>query len=134
MSLRRTITELQLMTDYDALSDGFLHRVRSARAGMQADFHTDVMVIGPRTELRTLDRDSYAVGEEGGKLVLKFHGKAFVLERSAQPILEEICRRTGFSTVDLAHPLGEDATLALVRSLYKEGFLLANRSSEQSIK
>jgi hypothetical protein len=69
-----------------------------------------------------------------GRLVLKFHGKAFVLERSSQPILEEICRRTGFSTVALAHPLGEDATLALVRSLYKEGFLLANRSSKQSIK
>lgn len=123
--LRRIITELQAMTDYDALLDWFSHRVRSAQTGMRADFRTDVMVIGPRTELRTLDRDSYAVAEESGRLVLKFHGKAFVMERSAQPLLEEICRRSGFfTTVDLAHPLSEAATLALVRSLYKEGFLV----------
>src|SRR5271154_661289 len=86
---------------------------------------TSLMVIGPRTELRTLDRDSYAVAEEGGRLVLKFHGKAFVVERNAQPILDEIRRGTVFSTLDLAHPLGEAATLALVRSLYKVGFLVA---------
>jgi hypothetical protein len=77
--LPRIITELQRMTDYDGLLDAFSHRVRSARAGMRADFYTDVTVIGPQTELRTLDRDSYAVGEEGRKLVLKFHGKALVL-------------------------------------------------------
>jgi hypothetical protein len=62
--------------------------------------------------------------EKDGKLVLKFHGKEFVVERNAQPILEEICRRTGFITADLAHPLGEAATLALVRSLYNAGFLI----------
>jgi ribosomal protein L16 Arg81 hydroxylase len=127
--LRQVITELQLMTDYDALLYGFSHRVRSAQTGMRADFRTDVMVIGPRTQLRTLDRDSYAVAEEGGKLVLKFHGKAFAVERSAQPILKEICQRRCFSTVDLAHPLGESTTLALVHSLYREGFLLINRSN-----
>jgi hypothetical protein len=129
--LRRIIGELQVMTDYDTLLDGFSHRIRSARAGMRADFHTDVMVIGPRTELRTLD--SYAVAEEGGRLVLKFQGKAFVVERSAQPILEEICRRIWFSTTELAHPLGEAVTLALVRSLYKEGFLVGDRSREQPV-
>lgn len=122
--LQQIITQLQRMTDYDALLNGFSHRVRSARAGIRTDFRTDVMVIGPRTELRTLDRDSYAVMEKDGKLVLKFHGKAFVVERNAQPILEEICRRTGFITADLAHPLGEAATLALVRSLYNAGFLV----------
>jgi len=131
--LQRIITELQAMTNYEALLDAFSHRVRSAQAGMRADFRTDVMVIGPRTELRTLDRDSYAVTEEGGKLVLKFHRKAFVIERSAQPLLDEIRRKTTFSTLDLAHPLGEAATLALVRSLYTAGFLLVNGSSEQPV-
>jgi ribosomal protein L16 Arg81 hydroxylase len=124
--LQKLITELQRTINYDVLLEGFSHRVLSARAGMRADFRTDVMVIRPRTELRTLDRDSYAVTEESGKLVLKFHGKAFTLDRSAQPILEEICQRTRFSTADLAHPLGEATTLALVRSLHKEGFLVRN--------
>lgn len=125
--LPRMITELQRMTDCDGLLDGFSHRVRSARAGMCADFYSDVMVIGPQTELKTLDRDCYIVAEERGKVVLEFHGKRFVLDKNARPILEEICKRKSFSSVELRHPLGEGATLTLVRSLHKEGFLSAHR-------
>lgn len=44
--LLRIIADLQRTTDYDALLDGFAHRVRSARAGMRADFEVDVMVDG----------------------------------------------------------------------------------------
>jgi ribosomal protein L16 Arg81 hydroxylase len=127
--LPRIITELQRATDYGGLVDGFSQRVRSARAGMKADFCTDVVVIGPRTELKTLDPDCYVVAQERGKIVLKFQSKTLVLEKNAQPILNEICRRTTFSPVELPHPLGEGATLALVRLLYKEGFLSANRST-----
>jgi len=94
--LRQIITELLVMTDYDALLDGFTQRVRSGQTGMRANFRSDVMVIGPRAELQTLDRDSYAVAEEGGRLVLKFHGKAFVLEKSAQPILDEYAEERSF--------------------------------------
>jgi len=127
--LPRIIMDLQRMTDFDGLLEGFSRRVRSARAGMRAGFDIDVVVIGPRTQLKTPERDSYVVAEEGGKVVLKFHSKTVVLEKNARPILEEICRRTRFSPVELPHPLGEDATLALVRSLYKEGFLSAQRPS-----
>lgn len=125
--LPRIITELQRMTDYGGLLDGFSHRVRSARAGTRSDFYTDVMVIGPQTELETLNRDCYVVAEERGKIVLKFHGKTIILDKSAQLILQEICKRTRFSSAKLPQPLGEGATLALVRSLYKEGFLLVIR-------
>ncbi|HXZ01295.1 MAG TPA: cupin domain-containing protein [Stellaceae bacterium] len=121
------IAELQRMTDYEGLLDGFSHRVRSARVGARADFHADVVVIGPRTELKALERDRYVVVEESGKIVLNFGGKTLVMEKNVRPALDEICRRPKFSASELSRYLGEGATLALVRSLYKEGFLSASR-------
>ena len=115
--LPRIIAELQRITDYDNLLDGFSHRVRSARTGMRGDFYSDVMVIGPQTELKTLDRECYVVAEEDEKVIIKFHGKTVGMEKNARPILKEICERTRFSAAELLNPLGEGATLALVRSL-----------------
>jgi Cupin superfamily protein len=124
----RIIAKLQRITDFGELLDSFSHRLRSARGGMRAEFDTDVVVLGPRTELTTLDRDLYVVGEEGGKILLKFHGKTVVLDKNARPIFEEICRRTSFSSIELPQPLGEGTTLSLVRGLYREGFLSVNPS------
>ena len=121
------IAELQRVTDYDNLLDGFSQRIRTTRAGARGDFSSDIMVIGPRTELRTLDRDCYVVAEQAEKVVIKFHGKTVGVERNARPMLEEICERTRFCTAELPHPLGEGAALALVRSLYRVGFLSVNR-------
>jgi Cupin superfamily protein len=126
-NLVRIITELQRTTDFDGVVDGFSYRVRSARAGMTAGFCTDVMVIGPRTELTILEPDRYAVAQGRGTIILKFHGKTFAVDKNARPILDEMRRRRTFSSAELPHPLGEGATLALVRSLYKEGFLSADR-------
>ena len=42
--LPQVIADLQRMTDYDGLLDGFAHRVWSARAGMSAEFRADVAV------------------------------------------------------------------------------------------
>jgi Cupin superfamily protein len=126
--LPRIIMELQRVTDYDGLLDGFSQRVRSARAGMRAGFDADVMVIGPRTQLKTLDWEYYVVAEEDGKVVLKFHGKTVLVEENVRPILEEICKRTRFFAAELSRPLGEGATLALVRSLCEAGFLSADRN------
>lgn len=44
--LRKLITELQPMTDYDTLFDGFSHRVRSAHTRMRGEFDSDVIVVG----------------------------------------------------------------------------------------
>ena len=117
------IAELQQITDFGELLDGFAHRLRSAHGEMRSEFDTDVVVLGPRTELTRLDRDLYVVAEEGGKILLKFHSKTVVLDKNVRPILEEICRRTRFSSIELPQPLGESRTLALVRGLYREGFL-----------
>ena len=121
------IAELRRMSDFGELLDGFSDRLRSARGGIRSDFHADVMVLGPRTELTPPDRDLYVVGEEGGKILLKFHGKTVMLNKNTRPILEEICRRTRFSSIELPQPLGENVTLSLVKGLYKEGFLSLTR-------
>jgi len=42
------IAELQRVTDYDRLVDGFTHRVRSARAGTRAAFSADVVASPPQ--------------------------------------------------------------------------------------
>jgi len=125
--LPQIIAELQRITDYDDLLNGFAQRVRSARAGMRGDFYNEVVVIGPRTELKTPDRERYVVGEDGGKVVIKFHGKTVGVEKNAQALLKEMCERTRFCSAELSQPLGEGATLALVRSLHKVGFLSVNR-------
>lgn len=40
------IEELQRMSDYDGLLDGFIRRIRSARAGMRGEFQTAIMATG----------------------------------------------------------------------------------------
>ncbi len=121
--LPEIIADLQRMTDYDMLLDSFAHRIRSGRTGARAGFHADVTVIGPRTRLKCLERGRYVVSEESGKLALAFDGKTLLLDKRAQSTLEEISRRSTFLALEVSQHLGEEAALALIRSLLKEGFL-----------
>lgn len=48
--LPQILEELQRMSDYDALLEGFGRRVRSARAGMGSEFHAAIMAAGPKSK------------------------------------------------------------------------------------
>ena len=104
-----------------------MQRVRDGYPGQRAagvGFDANVVVIGPRSELKTLPRGRYRLCEEGGGIVLKFEGKALPMPPRARAALDDMCKRPSFRPADLAGDLNEETKLALARHLHKEGFLI----------
>ena len=115
--------ELKRSSGTEPLIDVFVRKVRSGLNGPTDKFHLDVAAIGPQSLVKALDRSRYSIAEDGGAIVLSFLGKVVTLPLHTRPILEAMCRATPFRPADLKSHLGEDAKLALVRHLHKEGFL-----------
>jgi hypothetical protein len=75
----RLVAEFHAKLDGEHLIESFLQRVRDGYLGQRAagaGFDANVVVIGPRSELKVLPRDRYRLCEEDGGIVPKFEGKA----------------------------------------------------------
>jgi hypothetical protein len=122
----KLVAELHAKLDSESVVESFLRRVREGYPGQRAaegGFDANVVVIGPRSELKALPRERYDVLEEGGSIVLKFEGKRLPMPSRARAALDDMCKRPSFRPAELSGDLNEETRLALVRHLYKEGFL-----------
>lgn len=111
--------------DADELVDVFLSRVREGYPGRNAvrsEFDAQA-AIGLNSKIKALDQSRYSLKEESGNIVLKFSGKALVLPRQLRAMLSEMCARPSFTPGELSSDMKDDAKIALIRHLYKEGFL-----------
>jgi hypothetical protein len=109
----------------DQLIDTFLKKVGAGRGGTAAGFRFAVAAIGPRSKVKVPEPARYTITEAGGDVVIKFMGKALTLPVHMRPTLEAMGKSQSFCSTDLTSHLGEDAKLALVRHLHKEGFLVS---------
>jgi hypothetical protein len=116
---------LQQGLDVEVLTAGFLDRVRAGYPGQvksPVDFAAD-RAVGPTSMLRAPDAGRYALQELGETLSLHFAGKTVSLPRAVGAALRAICAKPSFRPSELPQDLGPEATLTLVRHLYREGFL-----------
>ena len=123
----RLVAGFQANLDGEKLVESFLQRVRDGYPGQRAagaGFDANVVVIGPRSELKTLPRGRYRLCEEDGGIVLKFDGKAVPMPPRVRAALDDMCKKPSFRPADLAGDLNEETKLALARHLHKEGFLI----------
>ena len=123
----RLVANLQARLDGEALVESFARRARHGYPGQRAaegGFDANVVVIDPCGKLKTLPRDRYVVSEEGGGIVLKFEGKTLPMSPPARATLLDMCAKSSFRPAELVGDLNEETTLALVRHLHKEGFLI----------
>jgi hypothetical protein len=120
----------QLLSEFqdgetDHLIDPFLKKVGSNVGGTGGRFDFAVAAIGSQSKLRMPRPTHYTITEIGGEVAIKFNGKALTLPAHLRPTLECMGKAGSFCSADLASHLGEDAKLALVRHLHKEGLLLS---------
>jgi ribosomal protein L16 Arg81 hydroxylase len=109
--------------DGERLVEGFLQRVRSARARPQEAFRSEASVIGLQTRLQTPAAGSYRIAMEQHGIVMEFAGRKFVLPEKIRVTIDEMCKRQSFRPADLSGPLDNDAKLKLARYLHGEHFL-----------
>jgi len=123
----RLIAELHEKLDSESLVESFLQRVREGYPGQHAaagGFDANVVVIGPRSELKALPRRRYRVSEEGGSIILQFEGKTVPMSPRARATFDDMRAKPSFRPEELAGDLNAETKLALARYLHKEGFLI----------
>ncbi len=109
--------------DTEALTDGFVRRIRAGQPRRSARFQAQTERIGPRTPLRIAPGRDYRVMTEGAELILEIDGRRVRLQSAVAPALTAICQANDFTPDSLPDAISLDARLALVRFLEGLGFL-----------
>jgi ribosomal protein L16 Arg81 hydroxylase len=122
-TLRRLAERFVREADFETIVTSFDQRVLLTHAAKRECFNAHVVAVGLDTVLKVLPRDEYEAAYDINKIELTFNGKTRNLPGYVRESLDAMCKKQLFAVHDVAAPLGDEATLVLIRFLRDEGFL-----------